>query len=178
MELTGTGGAQKKEDMIASIENGDGCVGVGWPGWISDANKDNTGFFPIPTRLSDSDPDHNSSIYGVWTLGIPSNSVNKDNAYQLLEYLMDPDVQRASVDHGGVPCRYSCLLDEDVLASHPDLQRICAALDSGIYRPIIKEWPEFYQYLGKEMMAIMNGEESVEDGLSVAQYYLEALLDK
>ena len=58
---------------------------------------------------------HNANVYGVWTIGIPSNSQNKELATELLSYLMDKDVQKSTVPSGGVPCRYSSLQDAEIL---------------------------------------------------------------
>ena len=176
MELISTGAAMDKETMINSIETGSGCTGVGWPGWVSTDKESNTDFVAIPTGISDSDPDYNSNIYGIWTIGIPANSGNRDNACERLKYLMDPEIQKSTVENEGVPCRYSSLRDPEIFKLHPHFTEICNALENGVYRPIIKEWPQFYQYLGKEMADILNGKQSIEDGLAIAQHNLEALM--
>ncbi len=175
MELLDTGKMLPKEDLIASIEDGSQAVAVGWPGWYSNdsVNSDYTSF---PGMAAEGAESFNSNIYGIWTLGIPSNCRYKESALQLLTYLMDPDVQKSTVAHGGVPCRYSCLTDPEILAENPHLEVICDALENGIYRPSTKKWPEFYAILGARMTQILNGELTMEEGIMLAQKELEVLM--
>lgn len=89
---------------------------------------------------------------------------------------MDKDVQYSTVESGGVPCRYSSLQDEEVLAKYPQYEVVCKALETGVYRPVIAEWTEFYTTLGSEMDNIINGAKTVEEGLNDAQTELEELM--
>ena len=130
----------------------------------------------IPTKLDDSDSAKNTSMYGVWTIGICNNSQNKEMTLKLMEYLMDADVQLESVELGGVPCRYSSLLNEDVLAKYPHLETVCGALETGVYRPVIAEWAEFTNILGTEMDSVIQGVKTMDQGLADAQAALEDLL--
>ena len=83
-----------------------------------------------------------------------------------------------SVEAGGVPCRYSCLLNEDVLAEHPHYEEICNALEAGQYRPIMSNWNEFSEVLGGYMREIMEGTYDVPTGLAAAQEELMNLSTK
>ena len=176
MFLIENGGAYSKEDIISGIENGHMAAAVGWPGWNDPESSVNSDYIAFPGKVSDDEPSYNSNIYGIWTLGIPENCTDKESAVKLLEYLMDPEVQMESVAYGGVPCRYSVLNDPEALSINPHLDDICDALETGIYRPVIKEWPKFYTILGDKMKKIMNGELSVDDGLLLAQNELDNLM--
>lgn len=176
MFLIENGGAYSKEDIISGIENGHMAVAVGWPGWNNPESSVNSDYIAFPGKVSDDEPSYNSNIYGIWTLGIPENCTDKESAVKLLEYLMDPEVQMESVAYGGVPCRYSVLNDPEALSINSHLDDICDALETGIYRPVIKEWPKFYTILGDKMKKIMNGELSVDDGLLLAQNELDNLM--
>ena len=48
-----------------------------------------------------------------------------------------------------------------------------AALEGGVYRPVIEEWTDFYTILGTEFGNIVNGLKTVEEGLNDAQSQLE-----
>ena len=174
--LIENGKTASKEEIIDGIENGDISVAIGWPGWCDPGVNVNTEYISIPGKVSDDSVIYNSNIYGIWDLGIPANCTDKDSALLLLEYLMDPDVQRQTVPYGGIPCRYSILNDPEMLSLNPHLEEICEALDNGIYRPVIKEWPVFYAILGEKMEKIIDGELSVDDGLLLAQTELEVLM--
>lgn len=170
------GDTMDKDDIVAAIDNGDAALAQGWPGWYVPTADSNANYTVIPTKLDDNDTPKNTSMYGVWTIGICNNSQNKELTLKLLEYLMDAETQLESVDLGGVPCRYSCLLNEDVLAKYPHLETVCGALETGVYRPVIEEWAEFTNILGTEMDSVIQGVKSMDQGLADAQSALEALL--
>ncbi len=176
IELYKLGDTLDKDDIVAAIDNGDAALGQGWPGWYVPTADSNANYTVIPTKLDDSDSAKNTSMYGVWTIGICNNSQNKEMTLKLMEYLMDADVQLESVDLGGVPCRYSCLLNEDVLAKYPHLETVCGALETGVYRPVIAEWAEFTNILGTEMDSVIQGVKAMNQGLADAQAALEDLL--
>ena len=175
MQLLRTGGLLPKEELISSIENGRMCVAVGWPGWYMNDSV-NSDYCAFPGMTAPGAESFNSNIYGIWTLGIPSNCKYKESAMKLLKYLTDPDVQRSTIPEGGVPCRYSCLTDPEMLEYNPHLGVICSALENGIYRPSTKKWPQFYAILGERMTEIILGKDSVDNGLMLAQEQLEALM--
>ena len=176
IELYKLGDTLDKDDIVAAIDNGDAALGQGWPGWYVPAADSNANYTVIPTKLDDSDSAKNTSMYGVWTIGICNNSQNKEMTLKLMEYLMDADVQLESVELGGVPCRYSSLLNEDVLAKYPHLETVCGALETGVYRPVIAEWAEFTNILGTEMDSVIQGVKTMDQGLADAQAALEDLL--
>ncbi len=176
VDLIETGSAMSKDDVTASIDNGAATLAIGWPGWYVPSADSAASYTVIPSKENDSAAGYNTSEYGTWTIGIPSNSPHPDLALELLEYIMDPQVQLESIANGGVPCRYSCLQNEDILKDYPHLAIVCAALENGVYRPTIAEWTEFTNILGAEMGNIFAGAKSVEDGLNDAQEQLENLM--
>jgi ABC-type glycerol-3-phosphate transport system substrate-binding protein len=176
IEFLDTGDLMVKDDLIKSIESGTETVAVGWPGWYS-VDSINSDYIAFPGRVDGSSESYNSNIYGIWTLGITDNCKDKESALLLLEYLMDPEIQKSTVSIGGVPCRYSCLTDPELAADNPHLEVICSALENGIYRPVIQEWPGFYSILGEKMIKILNGEMTVDNGLMLAQEELEAMMN-
>lgn len=176
MELIATGGAQVKDDLVASVDSGAAAMGIAWPGWYTPTADTPADYIALNGKATPDAEANNANVYGIWCLGIPSNSQNKELAAELLAYLMDPEVQYGTVASGGVPCRYSSLQDEEVLAQYPQYEVVCQALESGVYRPVIAEWTEFYTTLGSEMDNIINGAKTVEEGLNDAQAALEELM--
>ena len=157
LDLYALGGTMDKDDIVAAIDGGTAALGQAWPGWYVPTADTAANYTVIPTKLNDSDTAKNTSMYGVWCIGIPNNAPHKDLALELLEYVMSPEVQLASIEVGGVPCRTSCLLNEDVLATYPQYETVCAALQTGVYRPVIAEWTQFTNILGTEMDNIIQG---------------------
>ena len=173
MELIATGDAEAKDDLIATIDNGSGAMGIGWPGWYLPTETSNADYTAITGRVNDSSEPRNANVYGVWAIGIPANSTRKALAVELLRYLMDKKTQRATVDFGGVPCRFTSLRDPEVLKKFPQYRVVLKALEGGVYRPVIEEWTEFYTILGTELGNIFNGVKDVDTGLNDAQKALE-----
>ena len=176
LELIATGEAQVKDDLIASVDTGAGTMGIGWPGWYTPTADSPADYIALSGAASAGAEAFNSNVYGIWTIGVPANSQNKELAVELLSYLMDPEVQKSTVPSGGVPCRYSSLQDEEVLATYPQYAVVCDALETGVYRPVIAEWTQFYTILGTEMDNIINGVKTVDQGLADAQTQLEELM--
>jgi multiple sugar transport system substrate-binding protein len=175
-ELAATGQSMEKDDIVAQIDNGDGALAVGWPGWYSPTDDSAGSYCVIPSKLTADGKEVNTSLYGTWCIGVPQNAPDKDLGVKLLEYLMDKDVQLSTVDAGGVPCRYSCLKDEEVLKKHPTLATVCDALEKGVYRPVIAQWNDFTTTFGTEIDNYMQGTESLDDALKNAQSQLEILM--
>ena len=176
LKLIATGEAQVKDDLIASVDTGAGTMGIGWPGWYTPTADSTADYIALSGAVSKGGETHNANVYGIWTIGIPANSQNQELAAELLTYLMDKDVQKSTVDKGGVPCRYSSLQDPEILKTYPQYEVVCKALEGGVYRPVIAEWTQFYTILGTEMDNIINGVKTVDQGLADAQSQLETLM--
>ena len=176
LKLIATGEAQVKDDLIASVDTGAGTMGIGWPGWYTPTADSTADYIALSGAASAGAQAYNSNVYGIWTIGVPNNSQNKDLAVKLLAYLMDADVQKSTVASGGVPCRYSSLQDADVLAAYPQYEVVCKALESGMFFFFFSEWTQFYTILGTEMDNIVNGVKTVDQGLADAQANLEQLM--
>lgn len=178
LELIATGKAESKDNLIMAVANGASAMAVGWPGWYTPYEDSSADYCALEGKVKSDSPSYNANVYGIWAIGIPANSTKAELSVKLLNYLMDPKVQKESVAYGGVPCRYSSLKDEEVLKDFPQYEAVCKALESGIYRPIMAEWTSFYSILGEEMESMMKGEKSVEAGLKDAQNRLTHLLEK
>ena len=176
LKLISTGKAAAKEDLIMAVANRAAVMGIGWPGWYTPTNDSSADYVALTGKKTDESPAYNANVYGIWTIGIPANSTRKELAGELLAYLMDPEVQKSTVKNGGVPCRYSSLRNEEVLAEFPQYRAICDALEGGVYRPIMEKWSDFYTILGSEMGEIISQNQSVDEGLSKAQSELEEML--
>lgn len=176
MDLQALGETMEKDDMVANVENGDGALAVIWPGWYTPTADGTADYCVIPSKLADDGEECNTSVLGVWDLAVTANTTHKDLAVKLLEYLTDKDVQMASVENGGVPCRYSVLEDADVLAAHPQFAVVEGALEKGASRPVMTQWSDFCEILGTEIDSICTGVDDMDEGLANAQSQLEELM--
>lgn len=176
LELINTGKATTKDDIVNAITGGHGAMAIAWPGWYA-PNQDGTAdYCSIEGRAKNGSEVFNANIYGIWGLGVASNSPNHSLSVELLEYLMSQEVQLDSIDVGGVPCRYSCLNDQKVLEKYPEYQDVCQALEKGVYRPMIANWSDFMDVLAPHMSDIIQGKDTIEHGLETAQTELEVLM--
>ena len=177
LALYNVGGTLDKDDIVASVTSGETAMAQIWPGWYTPTADGPADYTTIPTKLTDdSQPLDAVALQGVWCIGIPDNAPNKELALELLEYVMSPQVQLESIEHDGVPCRYSCLTDPTVLETYPHLETVCGALETGVYRPVIEEWTEFTNILGTEMDNVIQGTKTLDEALSYAQEQLEQLM--
>ena len=176
--LIKTGRAAKKDDLIAAIANKSAAIGIGWPGWYTPTRNSSMDYIALNGRYRDDRMAFNSNIYGIWTIGIPQTSKNKQYAIELLKYLMDKEVQKSTVNNGGVPCRYSSLKDPEILNKFPQYEAVRKALEGGVYRPVMEKWSQFYTILGSEMKLMLEDKKTVPQGLEDAQRDLEEMLKK
>ena len=176
LQLIETGEACEKEELISKIDSGEATMAIGWPGWYQPSATSNAYYCALNGAATVDSARYNANVYGVWTLGISSESKHPTETMELLQYLMDPKVQRKSVDYGGIPCRYSSLNNQEVLEKYPHYQAICDALENGKYRPMIPEWSQFCEILGDEIQLVIDGELSAGECASEAQNKLEELL--
>jgi len=170
------GDTMDKDDIVAQIDNGNGALAIGWPGWYVPKANSNGDYVTIPSTLDANGKSVNTSLYGVWCIGVCNNSTHKELSVKLLEYLMDKDVLLGTIPEGGVPCRYSSLKNAEVLKTYPQLETVCSSLEKGVYRPVIAQWNEFTTILGTEMDNIIKGTETMDAGLSNAQKQLVDLM--
>ena len=176
LKLIATGKAENRDNLVMAIANNAAAVAVGWPGWYTPNKNSTADYTALTGKVKPDSTAYNANVYGIWTLGIPANATQKELSVKLLRYLMDADVQKATVSYGGVPCRYSSLTDEGILKQYPQYEAVRSALESGIYRPIMVEWPQFYEILGDEMGNIIDGKKNIDTGLQDAQARLEEML--
>ena len=177
LALYNVGGTLDKDDIVASVTSGETAMAQIWPGWYTPTADGPADYITIPTKLTDDGQDMGAvALQGVWCIGIPDNAPHKDLALELLEYVMSPEVQLASIEENGVPCRFSCLTDPTVLETYPHLETVCGALQTGVYRPVIEEWTQFTNILGTEMDNIIQGTKTMDEALSYAQEQLEQLM--
>ena len=78
LELIGTGAAQVKDDLIASVDTGSGTMGIGWPGWYTPTADSTADYIALNGVATEGGEEHNANVYGIWAIGIPANSQNKD----------------------------------------------------------------------------------------------------
>ena len=105
-----------------------------------------------------------------------NNSTHKELALEFLKEVTSAEFQQSTVEIGGVPCRESCLLNEDSLKINPNLEVVYNSLAVGTYRPFVTFWSEYYTILGPYIEAAVMGQQTVDEALDAAQAELAGLL--
>ena len=79
---------------------------------------------------------------------------------------MDKDVQLASIDNGGVPCRFSCLQNPGRAGERTrSLPSVCSALFSPAYTALLSNsGRNSPTSLGTEMDAVIQGTKTMDQG--------------
>ena len=176
MTLKEYGTIMDKDDIVASVQSGNGAMSLDWPGWYTPLENDTSAFNMIPKKVGGNDPEYPSSIYGLWYLGIPENSQNRELAMEFIQYITDAGQQADSVQYGGVPTRTSVYENPDIIAQSPNLEYVYQALKEAVYRPRIKQWTEITVTLGTELDNAVQGAKSVDDALKDAQTACEQIM--
>lgn len=141
LDLIATGEAQVKDDLIASVDTGAGTRALAGRAGTPPSADSAADYIALSGASHHRRRDPQRERLRHLGDRHPGNSQNKELAAELLTYLMDPEVQKSTVASGGVPCRYSSLQDPEVLATYPQYEVVCQALESGVYRRLSQSGP-------------------------------------
>lgn len=142
----------------------------------------NIGYFNVPDG-----PAGGSGAIAGWSLGIPSDSQNKDAAYAFIMYMTSRQMAKTYNMAGGIPCRTSSFADEDITANNPTNAYIYNAIeDAGrlAQRGVTYNYESpyvlsFMAIIGNEINRAMIGEITAEQAAQNAQAaILEVLADE
>ncbi len=140
---------------------------------------DKVSFFTIPPG-----PAGESGAIAGWSLGIPSDSLNKEAAYAFTMFMTSRGMAKEYNLAGGVPCRYSVFEDPDIIAAYPTNEYIYAALDTAgelAERGVSYNYPsihvlDFMGIIGNEINRAEIGEITAQQAADNAQKGIEDVL--
>lgn len=140
---------------------------------------DKIGYFTIPRG-----PAGESGVIAGWSLGIPTDSQNKDAAYAFCMYMTSREKAKDYIMAGGIPCRTSSYEDPEIMALSPSNQATFDALVAAgelAERGITYNYPSpnvlsFMGIIGNEINRAMVGEITAEEAGQNAQTQIEAVL--
>lgn len=150
-----------------------------WPGWVPDMDNPNKSkvvgkidIIPAPGLVEKSSP-----MIGIWLLGIPSSSKNKDTALDFLKFVTSADIQRRlTLQVGHPPTRTSIYNDPEVVARYRWFPAQLAALENARPRPRVPEWSEIEGTLGNYLQMALVGQQSPKEALTAAQQEIDQIL--
>ena len=177
-KLLATGANQDKDDLVNSITSGEGALALGWPSWFISGNGTAAEIAQIPGKRIASSEALATGEIGNWLLGVTANSKNKELALELAIYLTSEEVQRKSLESGGIPTRKSVFRDPEVLAKYPYFEAIYSGTNNSRVRPRTTKWSQIEEVFGKELVSCINGEQTVNETIKKSQKEISLLANK
>ena len=174
-KLLATGANKEKDDLISSIQSGDGAIALGWPSWFISGGEATAEIEQIPGKKDSSTAPLPTGEIGNWLLGVTKNSAQKELALELAIYLTSASVQKESLKVGGIPTRKSIFRDPEVLAQYPYFEAIYSGTNNSRVRPRTTKWSRIEEVFGKELVSCINGEQSVNDTIMKSQAAINKL---
>ena len=142
----------------------------------------NVDYFPVP----EGEAGGSGAIAG-WSLGIPSDSSNKDAAYAFIMYMSSREKAKEYNEKGGIPCRTSSFEDEELLEANPINAKVYEAIveagkleeERGIsYNYDSVHVLDFMSVIGNQINRAMIGEIDAAEAAQTAQSEIEAVLSE
>ena len=176
LELTATGKSLPHSEFVSAIDSGKAAMGFIYSDAYAPSAKSAATYLVFPGAASRGGETHSAGTCAIWGLGIPSGSQHPELAERLLEYLINPNIQKSILPSGVTPCRYSILQDPELQKDYPCYSKVLAALENSQYVPALTEWPQMCDILGEELWKVMAGRKLVTECLADAQSRMESLL--
>ena len=178
LDLTATGKSVPNGEFVSAIDDGKAAVGFIRSDAYALSAKSAATYAYFPGAATRGGEPHSAGTCTVWGWGVPVHSQNPELAERLLEYLVNPNIERKALSSGLSPCRYSILQDEEIRKEYPHYGKLCAALENSRYVPAVTQWPQMCDILGEELWKVMAGRKKVTECLEDAQSRIESLLSQ
>jgi multiple sugar transport system substrate-binding protein len=115
-------------------------------------------------------------VAGGWGWAIPSNSAQKDAAWQFIEWVESAEVVKERALRGHAPTRIDAFDDPDVLALYPYYANVLEIVESARSVPLFAFTAQMEEDLGREISEASAGSKTPEAATTAAAAALEALL--
>lgn len=168
--------AQVRDALYA----GTGAIAIEvWPGWIGDLDnpeKSNVvgkvNVIAHPGQVKSSSP-----LIGVWLLGIPADSKNKDEAFKFLQFITSAEMQeKIAMETGIPPTRESVHKISALVEKYPWYPPQLKGLQGGMARPRTDYWSELEAALGTNLQLALIGDLSAKEALAETQKKAEEII--
>lgn len=168
-----------EDDVNKALAAGRAAMIFNWEGAVQEANDPATSKVPGQVRVGlipAQPPVVSSTTLGPEGLAIMSNAPNKEAAVKFIEYMMDPEVQKAIFVNGGFFPVYSDLYDDPELAELVDDFAIYGEQFSyGHSRPKVVQYNEISDILQLELHNALLQRKSPQQALDDAAAKIIAL---
>ena len=143
-----------------------------WPyAWneLNRSGSDLAGKVGITTMVSEPGQPH-VATQGSWGLALTKGSQHKRAAIEALQFLTSEASQiRLYEEFGYTPTRQSVFRDPELVASHPELPELEAALATAVLRPLTPVYAQISDLLYRQLSRVFTGRVSPEQGMAQLQ---------
>jgi len=160
-----------------------------WPSAIPQVGEsmgDDLGVMPIPYGVSPEESQYEglggiSAALGGWALTLNPNSENTEEAVEVIETIMTPEIRYTLLDIGTIPPEPGLLEDDrveehgPVFAEHTEAFNVAG--ENAISRPVSVAWPQQSTAVAREVNATLIQNKSPEQAMSDLEESLVAIED-
>jgi multiple sugar transport system substrate-binding protein len=170
--------AQVRDALYA----GTGAIAIEvWPGWIGGLENPEqskvVGKVRVTTHPGEVEP--SSSLIGVWLLGIPADSKQKDAAFDYLTFITSAEIQTLIARQTGIPpTRESVHKIQELVQKYPWYPPELDGLLGGVARPRTDYWSEIEANLGTNLQLALIGDMSAGQALQATQERVQEIVSK
>jgi multiple sugar transport system substrate-binding protein len=170
-------------DRSRLLAIGEGLQSTIWPGEITGIVLnpevtqvgDQMAFAPIPAGPSG----EGTPMMGNWLLAIPKASRKQETAFEFIQWITSPDVQREYVSAGGIPSRLSLLNDPELNEANPYFEALAESLQAPPnWRPRTDQWPAVEAIMGTRLNEALVGSITPEEAVSRMAEEIRATMEQ
>lgn len=168
-----------EEETRRLFESGNTAFLRNWPYVYSLASNSNiAGNFAIKPMVHA--PGKNSgACLGGWGFGISSTSRHKDEAWAVINFFNQPEVQRQYfLETGYVPSRKSLFNDPQLVDKFSYLPNLLQVMQNPVLRPPIAQYAQASDILQRYLSAALTGSRTPEKAMEAAANETRALLNR
>ena len=168
------------DEVGRALAGGTAASSINWPNWVATFEDPSQSRMvgkiahaPIPSGTH-----AGSSEIGHWTMGIMTDSENKQEAFDFMFWATSAEQIKISATRGNPPVRFSVFTDPE-LTSQEQFRHypiLMEAINFSTPRPRHPQWPEIENAFGVELSKAVAGRISGEEALANAQREVEAIL--
>ena len=115
---------------------------------------------------------------GGWGFGISKSSKHQREAWQVIEYFNQPDIQRRYfLETGYVPSRKSLFTDDTLVAKYNYLPALLQGAENAVLRPPIPQYAQVSDILQRYLSAALTGSKTPEAAMKAAAGETRTLLN-
>nr|WP_250889282.1 ABC transporter substrate-binding protein [Planktothrix agardhii] len=115
---------------------------------------------------------------GGWGFGISKSSKHQREAWQVIEYFNQPDIQRQYfLETGYVPSRKSLFTDDTLVTKYNYLPALLQGAENAVLRPPIPQYAQVSDILQRYLSAALTGSKTPEAAMKAAARETRTLLN-